>query len=112
MKIGLLDNETVPNAPTSKFLTKEEIQKFDTEWIWNRQSFIFKHKIPLMVERKAAEVLVNKYDSVQYYEKADDYSKAKYNDLKKIATSKGIPYKETFIKKEELIEKIIELDGR
>ena len=102
MKIGLLDNETVPNAPTSKFLTKEEIQKFDTEWIWNRQSFIFKHKIPLMVERKAAEVLVNKYDSVQ----------AKYNDLKKIATSKGIPYKETFIKKEELIEKIIELDGR
>ena len=111
MKIGILDRETVPNAPTSKFLTKDEIQKFDSEWIWNRQSFIFKHKIPLMVERKAAEVLVNKYESVHFYDKKDDYSKIKYNDLKRLAKSKGVPYKETFIKKELLIEKIIELDG-
>jgi hypothetical protein len=48
---------------------------------------------------------------VHFYDKKDDYSKIKYNDLKKLAKSKGLPYKETFIKKELLIEKIIELDG-
>jgi hypothetical protein len=54
---------------------------------------------------------VNKYESVHFYDKKDDYSKIKYNDLKKLAKSKGLPYKETFIKKELLIEKIVELDG-
>tara|TARA_R110000787_G_scaffold140443_1_gene253998 strand:+ start:116 stop:451 length:336 start_codon:yes stop_codon:yes gene_type:complete len=111
VKIGILDKETVPNAPTSKFLTKAEIQKFDSEWIRNRQSFIFKHKIPLMVERSAAEVLVSKYESVCYYDKKDDYSKIKYNKLKKLAKSKGLSYKETLVTKEVLIEKIIELDA-
>ena len=36
MKIGLLDNETVPNAPTSKFLTKEEIQNYIDELIMSQ----------------------------------------------------------------------------
>ena len=49
MKVGLLDLETVPHAPTSKFLTKKEMQEIDSEWIWNRQSFIFKHNISITI---------------------------------------------------------------
>ena len=111
MKIGLLDMETVPNAPTSKFLSKQEILEFDNDWIYNRKNFIFKHKIPLMVDREDAKALVEKYVSVEFHKKSDDYTKINYNKLKKVATSKGIPYKETFVKKELLIEKIVELDG-
>tara|TARA_R100000664_G_scaffold2996_1_gene7044 strand:+ start:11883 stop:12218 length:336 start_codon:yes stop_codon:yes gene_type:complete len=111
MKVGLLDLETVPHAPTSKFLTKEEMQKIDSEWIWNRQSFIFKHNIPLMVERKMADVLVKKYESVKYHDKKEDLSKMAYNDLKKLAKAKGMSHKDTFVKKELLIQAIEKLDG-
>ena len=110
MKVGLLDLETVPHAPTSKFLTKEEMRKIDSEWLWNRQSFIFKHKIPLMVERKQADMLVDKYNSVQYHDKKEDLRKMKYNDLKRMGRTKGMSNQDTFVKKELLIQAIEELD--
>ena len=111
MKVGVLDLETVPNAPTSKFLTKQEMQSIDSGWIWNRNSFIFKHNIPLMVDRKMADVLVKKYESVKYQDKKEDLSNIAYNDLKKMAKNKGVPYKDTFVKKDVLIRIIEDLDG-
>jgi len=111
MKVALLDLETVPHAPTSKFITKQEMQKIDSEWIWNRQSFIFKHNIPLMVERKMADIHVDKYISVKYYDKKDDLRKMKYNDLKRMGRAKGMSNLDTFIKKELLIDAIEVLDG-
>ena len=64
-----------------------------------------------MVDRDVAKVLVDKYESVEFHNKSDDYNKIAYNKLKKVATDKGVPYKETFVKKEALIDKIEELDG-
>ena len=111
MKVGLLDLETVPHAPTSKFLTKKEMQSVDSEWMWNRNNFIFKHNIPLMVDRKMADVLGEKYESVKYHDKKEDLGKIAYNDLKKMAKTKGVPYKDTFVKKDVLIQMIEDLDG-
>ena len=106
MKVGLLDFDTVPNAPTSKFLTKEEMKLIDPNWIWNRKSFIFKHNVPLSVDRKIADFLVKKYESVKYQNKKEDLNNLSYNNLKKMAKNKGVPHKDTFVTKEKLIKMI------
>ena len=105
-QVGIIDDEAVQYAPSSKFLTKEEMQTIDPNWIWNRKSFIFKYQIPLVVDKNIAEAMIKKYDSVQYLDKKDDLKKVKYQKLKKMATSKGIPWKETFVPKDELIRLI------
>jgi len=111
MKIAIIDTETIPKAPTSKFLTKKEMQMLDENWIWNRKSFIFKHNIPLMVDRDVANILINKYDTIKYEDKKDDLRKMKYQNLKKLAVKRGMSYSDTFLKKEELIKAIDKLDG-
>jgi hypothetical protein len=111
MKIGIIDTDTVQHAPTSKFLNKEEMQKLDAEWIYNRKSFIFKHRIPLLVERDIANAMVKKYNTVEYIDKKEDLSKVKYQKLKQLAVKRGMSYNDTFIKKEELIKAIDKLNG-
>tara|TARA_Y100000310_G_C20625356_1_gene785553 strand:- start:1238 stop:1606 length:369 start_codon:yes stop_codon:yes gene_type:complete len=113
--IGVIDIEAMPHCPTSKFLTKEEIVKFDPGWNQNRMNFIFKHEVPVSVDDNIAMTLTSKYPSLELigvdgkkvlesdkYD-FDDYT---YLDLKKLAMENDIPSKETFVKREALIEKI------
>ena len=105
-QVEIIDNEAIRNAPSSKFLTKEEMIALDPNWIWNRKSFIFKYKIPLLVDKNIAEALIKKYDFVEYLNKKNDLKKVKYQKLKKMATQKGIPWNETFVPRDELIRLI------
>lgn len=106
IQVEIIDNEAIRNAPSSKFLTKEEMVALDPNWIWNRKSFIFKYKIPLLVDKNIAEALIKKYDFVEYLNKKNDLKKVKYQKLKKMATQKGIPWNETFVPRDELIRLI------
>jgi|TARA_R110002020_G_scaffold135068_1_gene301675 hypothetical protein len=106
IQVEIIDNEAIRNAPSSKFLTKEEMVALDPNWIWNRKSFIFKYKIPLVVDKNIAEALIKKYDFVEYLNKKNDLKKVKYQKLKKMATQKGIPWNETFVPRDELIRLI------
>ena len=105
-QVEIIDNEAIRNAPSSKFLTKEEMIALDPNWIWNRKSFIFKYQIPLLVDKNIAESMINKYDSVEYLDKKNNLKKVKYQKLKKMATQKGIPWNETFVPRDELIRLI------
>ena len=66
-----------------------------------------------------ANILVNKYESLQFKDgdekvqitEEEYYDEYTYNELKKLAVKNGIPYKETFIKRDALIMKIKELNG-
>ena len=119
--IGIIDIEAIPNCPTSKFLTKEEISKFKPDWNQHRMNFIFKHEIPVNVEDEIAMTLTKKYPSLELVgvsgEKASNVDEHKFDDhtyleLKKIAIKNGIPPNKTFVKREELIKKIkIKLNG-
>ena len=105
-QVEIVDNEAIRNAPSSKFLTKEEMIELDPNWIWNRKSFIFKYQIPLLVDKNIAEAMINKYDSVEYLDKKNNLKKVKFQKLKKMATQKGIPWNETFVPRDELIRLI------
>ena len=108
----LLDNETVPHAPTSKFIGRKEFKDIypETEHM-KRLNYIFKHQIPLQVSSKEGAVLVCKYPSIvectewgeEINELMDMTSKIKamtWSDLKSFAVKDcGIPFKETTIKR-------------
>ena len=117
--VGIIDREASMGCPTSKFLNKKEIHTFDPAWNRWRMNFIFKCNIPLYVTDQVASLLVNKYDSVEFKdgdeemqvtveEYYDDYT---YIELKKLAVKNGIPYKETFVKRDILVKMIKEKDG-
>jgi len=116
---GVIDIEAMPNCPTSKFLTKEEVMEIDPNWNQNRINFIFKYNIPITVSIPMAKILVNKYSSLQYKDGDEEvqtteeeyYEEYTYNELKKLAVKSGMPYKETFVKRDALIMKIKELNG-
>jgi hypothetical protein len=110
MEVRIIDKQTVPNAPTSRFLTKKEMEAINRDWIWHRKSYIFKHKIPLVVDRKEADVLIEKYDSISYFDRTENLKKMKYNDLKKMARSKGLSHKDTMVSREVLITSIDRLN--
>ena len=108
----LIDNETVPHAPTSKFIGRKEFKDIypETEHM-KRLNYIFKHQIPLQVSSKEGAVLVCKYPSIvectewgeEINELMDMTSKIKamtWSDLKSFAVKDcGIPFKETTIKR-------------
>ena len=108
----LIDNETVPHAPTSKFIGRKEFKDIypETEHM-KRLNYIFKHQIPLQVSSKEGAVLVCKYPSIvectewgeEINELMDMTSKIKamtWSDLKSFAVKEcGIPFKETTIKR-------------
>ena len=111
----IIDNETVPHAPTSKFIDKKEFKEIysDMENV-KRLNYIFKHKIPLQVSAKEGAVLVCKYPSVvectewgeEINEMMETTNKIKamaWGDLKSFAVRDcGIPFKETTIKRDAL----------
>ena len=49
----IIDNDTIPHAPTSKFIDRKEFNEVypDSEHV-KRLNYIFKHKIPLQVSAK------------------------------------------------------------
>jgi len=111
----IIDNDTIPHAPTSKFISKGEyVEVYPSEDHQRRLSYIFKHKIPLQVSAKEGAVLVCKYQSVvectewgeEINELMDTTNKIKamtWSDLKSFAVKDcGIPFKETTIKREAL----------
>ena len=61
----LIDNDTEPHAPTSKFIGRKEFKDIypETEHM-KRLNYIFKHQIPLQVSSKEGAVLVCKYPSI------------------------------------------------
>ena len=111
----IIDNETVPHAPTSKFISRGEyVEVYPDEDHQKRLSYIFKHKIPLQVSAKEGAVLVCKYPAVvectewgeEINELMDTTNKIKamtWSDLKSFAVKDcGIPFKETTIKRDAL----------
>jgi len=105
-QVEIIDEDAVQYAPSSKFLTDIEMKSIDPNWIWHRKSFIFKYKIPHIVDSNIAKMMVDKYHTVNYVDRKQDLNKVKYHKLKKMAASKGIPWADTFVKKDELIKMI------
>jgi len=105
-QVEIIDEDAVQYAPSSKFLSKEEMITVNPNWIWHRKSFIFKHKIPHIVDSNIAKMMVDKYPTVIYVDTKQDLKNVKYQKLKKMAANKGIPWSETFVKKDELIRMI------
>ena len=111
----IIDNETIPHAPTSKFVSKDEyVEIYPDEDHQKRLSYIFKHKIPLQVSAKEGAVLVCKYPSVvectewgeEINELMNETLKIKempWRELKSYAVKDcGIPFKETTVKRDAL----------
>ena len=117
--VGIIDREASMGCPTSKFLNKKEIKTFDPAWNRWRMNFIFKCNIPLYVTDQVASLLVNKYDSVEFKDGDEEmqvtveeyYDEYSYIELKKLAVKNGIPYKETFVKRDKLIDLIRAKNG-
>jgi hypothetical protein len=105
-QVEIIDEDAVQYAPSSKFLSKEEMITVNPNWIWHRKSFIFKHKIPHIVDSNIAKMMVDKYPTVIYVDTKQDLINVKYQKLKKMAANKGIPWANTFVKKDELIRMI------
>ena len=105
-QVEIIDDDAVKYAPSSKFLTDVEMKSIYPNWIWHRKSFIFKYKIPHIVDSNIAKMMVDKYPTVNYVDRKQDLNKVKYHKLKKMAASKGIPWADTFVKKDELIKMI------
>ena len=125
----VIDNQTIPNAPTSRFLKKSEYAHlYETDILEHtpsRMNWIFKHNKAEDIKDELAKILENKYSSLEIINrepeipvqskisdielldqvgKLDDIG---YNDLKKLAVDKyQFKYRETMVKKTKLIEMI------
>ena len=84
-QVEIIDEDAVQYAPSSKFLSKEEMITVNPNWIWHRKSFIFKHKIPHIVDSNIAKMMVDKYPTVIYVDTKQDLKNVKYQKLKKMA---------------------------
>ena len=112
--MDIVDRETLPGCPTSKFLKKEEFSRYfpDAEHLPRRKNFLFKHKIPLRVDDEYGNLLLEKYPSLGLFKdprivaQPDELNNMEYGALKKLAMQYGMAWKETMIKKDMLIEKI------
>jgi len=135
MNINIIDRDTMPGCPTSRFLRKEEIASHnpDSALMQSRINFIFRHEIPLPVDKEYAAILIEKYPSIERWmeekippdpQEIDPFPgeeleeipmtfkqliEIQYTELKKIAVKKGIPFKETCIKRELLAKKVKEI---
>ena len=112
--MDIVDRETLPGCPTSKFLKKEEFSRYfpEAEHLPRRKNFLFKHKIPLRVDDEYGNLLLEKYPSLGLFKdprivaQPDELNNMEYVALKKLAMQYGMAWKETMIKKDMLIEKI------
>lgn len=64
----IVDKEAQSHAPTSKFLTKEELSGggVDQGHFPRRLNYIFKYKRPIDIPEKEAKLLVGKYESIYH----------------------------------------------
>ena len=112
--VQIIDSQTEPGCPTSYFLTRKEIADISPNFLGHRVNFLFKHKIPLSVESGYGKLLVGKYECLKYdgvVEKLEvQLDSLDYQALKKLAFEKGVAWKDTYVSKPDLIEKIKELD--
>ena len=110
--MDIIDIDAVMNAPSSKFLKKEEFKHLygqEYEHLPYRKNFIFKHNIPLKVNDDIGYILLKKYPRLKRADGVSPgkYTRTSYTDLKKIAMKLGYEYKDTMIKKEDLIKMVI-----
>ena len=112
--MDIVDRDTLPGCPTSKFLKKEEFSRYfpDAEHLPRRKNFLFKHKIPLRVDDEYGNLLLEKYPSLELFKdprivaQTDELNNMGYLDLKKLGVQYGMAWKETMVKKDVLIAKI------
>ena len=112
--MDVIDNETMPGCPTSKFLKKEEFAKFfpGQEHLPRRKNFLFKHKVPLRVNDEYGSLLLEKYPSLECFKdpriraQKDELNEMGYIELKKLGIQYGMTARETMIKKDALIDMI------
>ena len=135
MNVNIVDKDTLPGCPTSRFLKKEEIVSHnpDSGLMQSRVNFLFKHKIPLAVDKGYATILIDKYPSIERWaeeiippdpKEIDPFpgeelkevpmtlqqlNEMPYTELKKLDVKKGMLFKDTCIKREELSRKVKEI---
>jgi|TARA_Y100000310_G_C20436793_1_gene694109 hypothetical protein len=98
-----IDKHAEPNSPTSRFLLNKEFSGV-VDNRQNRLNFIFRHEIPLTIDRKVGELLTQKYPSIEAM--GDGLDEMLYLDLKRLAIKRGINVNDTFVKKVILIDMI------
>ena len=84
----IIDTDAMMNAPSSKFLKKEEFEhlfKGSNEHLPFRKNFIFKYEIPLNIDDDIGDILLKKYSRLKRADgiSVNKYTKTKYNSLKK-----------------------------
>jgi|TARA_R100000501_G_C2577309_1_gene81885 hypothetical protein len=121
----LIDREAIPNAPSSKFLSRDEVVKLFPGIMPKKMNFIFRYDIPMEVGDNVGEKLIDKYPNALEVDgkiekmkdepelkiepvgvdkrKPDELDRMKYQALKSLAVQYGIPSRRTFVKKPELI---------
>ena len=57
----IIDREASINCPTAKFLNRDEFISLFPDQMPKKLDFIFKHNIPVEVENKVGEMLIDKY---------------------------------------------------
>ena len=57
----IIDREASRNCPTSKFLSRDEFISLFPGQMPRKVDFIFKHNVPVDVEDKVGEMLIDKY---------------------------------------------------
>jgi len=105
-EVSYIDRQAEPNSPSSRFLRKEEFKDVMPSNMQNRLNFIFRHDIPQKIDVKVGKLLMRKYPSIIFLNKEDNLDRMKYKTLKKLAVKKGIQNKDTFVKRDILIEMI------
>lgn len=113
----IVDNDAIMNAPTSKFLKKEEYSHLypGKEHMPHRKNYIFKYNIPLTVNDNLGNLLLSKYFNLKRVDLdntiniiSEKLYNMSYNKLKNVAVKHGYKYRQVMVKKEKLIQMIIE----
>ena len=113
----LTDKRARVNIPSSLFLTRGEFKELYPHLLTSRINYIFKHNVPKEVPDGEAKLLMKKYPHVLRWEPEVDFDetsrhqelkKLKYQDLKKLGSSLGMPFKELSQKTPFLINSIVE----
>jgi len=81
--IQIIDVESQPNAPSSKFISREEFRKLFPDRMNRKLSFIFKYNAPITVESPVGEQLIKKYQSIKRYDIASNESDDDIADMKR-----------------------------
>jgi len=112
----LIDTRATDTMPTSLFLTRAEFRELYPYRLNSRMNYIFKHDQPKNVPDGEAKILLKKYPHVIRWDKTaeipqtnrhQELEKMKYNDLKKYAGTLKMPFSETRVKRDILIDKIV-----